>query len=194
MDPSLLTLAGPSTYQQAEYTYPSTSQPVGGSPSSSSLSPGAKSGFDLDGVGGSGMYGATALAGPAHGQRHPGSGDGQRYGQDYGSGHGNGTEPGPARGSMNPSLANSPISSSSQPSHPTHAQYQDRSPPSGPASGPLVSAHQELDKFLESFWTRQMGNVEREEQDGSNGGKGLVTLPLARIKKVMKSDEDVKVR
>lgn len=36
---------------------------------------------------------------------------------------------------------------------------------------------------------RQMDGVEREEQDG----KVNVSLPLARIKKVMKSDEEVKV-
>ena len=58
------------------------------------------------------------------------------------------------------------------------------------ATGPLVEPHQELNDFLENFWMRQMDNVEREEQDG----KVNVSLPLARIKKVMKSDEEVKVR
>jgi len=52
-----------------------------------------------------------------------------------------------------------------------------------------VEPHQELNDFLESFWMRQMDGVEREEQDG----KVNVSLPLARIKKVMKSDEEVKV-
>lgn len=58
----------------------------------------------------------------------------------------------------------------------------------GGAGGPLVKPHQELDEFLESFWTRQMEVVEREDMDGKSA-----TLPLARIKKVMKSDEEVKV-
>lgn len=52
-----------------------------------------------------------------------------------------------------------------------------------------MEPHQDLNEFLESFWTRQMDIVEREEQDG----KVNVCLPLARIKKVMKSDEEVKV-
>ncbi|ORY24231.1 histone-fold-containing protein [Naematelia encephala] len=56
------------------------------------------------------------------------------------------------------------------------------------AGGPLVEPHQDLNEFLESFWTRQMDVVEREDQDGRNA-----ILPLARIKKVMKSDEDVRM-
>ena len=56
-------------------------------------------------------------------------------------------------------------------------------------NGPLVEPHQDLNEFLETFWMRQMDGVEREEQDG----KVNVSLPLARIKKVMKSDEEVKV-
>ena len=75
-------------------------------------------------------------------------------------------------------------------------------------SGPMVRPHQELNDFLESFWSRQMDNVEMEEHEdepetstaaggggiGAAGVKGInVSLPLARIKKVMKSDEDVKV-
>lgn len=55
-------------------------------------------------------------------------------------------------------------------------------------SAPLVEANQDLDTFLESFWTRQMGMVERDNPDFRT-----YPLPLARIKKVMKSDEDVKV-
>lgn len=53
---------------------------------------------------------------------------------------------------------------------------------------PLVEPHQSLDSFLESFWTRQMGVVERDNPDFRT-----YPLPLARIKKVMKSDEEVKV-
>lgn len=55
-------------------------------------------------------------------------------------------------------------------------------------SGPLVEPHQDLDSFLESFWTRQMAVVERDNPDFKT-----YPLPLARIKKVMKSDEEVKV-
>jgi hypothetical protein len=55
-------------------------------------------------------------------------------------------------------------------------------------SAPLVEPHQDLDSFLESFWTRQMAVVERDNPDFKT-----YPLPLARIKKVMKSDEDVKV-
>jgi hypothetical protein len=54
-------------------------------------------------------------------------------------------------------------------------------------TAPLVEPHQDLDSFLESFWTRQMA-VERDNPDFKT-----YPLPLARIKKVMKSDEDVKV-
>ena len=57
------------------------------------------------------------------------------------------------------------------------------------ALGPLVEPHQDLNDFLESFWTRQMDFVERENPDFKT-----YPLPLARIKKVMKSDEEVKVR
>ena len=55
-------------------------------------------------------------------------------------------------------------------------------------SAPLVEPHQDLDSFLETFWTRQMAVVERDNPDFKT-----YPLPLARIKKVMKSDEDVKV-
>lgn len=55
-------------------------------------------------------------------------------------------------------------------------------------SAPLVEPHQDLDNFLESFWTRQMAVVERDNPDFRT-----YPLPLARIKKVMKSDEEVKV-
>ncbi|KAI9636926.1 histone-fold-containing protein, partial [Dioszegia hungarica] len=52
----------------------------------------------------------------------------------------------------------------------------------------LVEPHQELNDFLESFWTRQMDFVERDNPDFRT-----YPLPLARIKKVMKSDEEVKM-
>jgi len=55
-------------------------------------------------------------------------------------------------------------------------------------SGPLVEPHQDLNEFLESFWGRQMDVVESENPDFKT-----YPLPLARIKKVMKSDEEVKV-
>lgn len=43
--------------------------------------------------------------------------------------------------------------------------------------------------MLQSFWMNQMHEVENVPQDYK-----LHHLPLARIKKVMKTDEDVKVR
>ena len=55
-------------------------------------------------------------------------------------------------------------------------------------TAPLVEPHQDLDSFLETFWTRQMAVVERDNPDFKT-----YPLPLARIKKVMKSDEEVKV-
>jgi hypothetical protein len=55
-------------------------------------------------------------------------------------------------------------------------------------TAPLVEPGQDLDSFLETFWTRQMAVVERDNPDFKT-----YPLPLARIKKVMKSDEDVKV-
>lgn len=81
------------------------------------------------------------------------------------------------------------------PSHHAHAAYGAAAtapPPSAPApiptSGPLVHPHQDLNSFLESFWARQMDSVERETPDFKT-----YNLPLARIKKVMKSDEEVKM-
>lgn len=61
-----------------------------------------------------------------------------------------------------------------------------------PASGPLVHASQSLEDFQASFWRYQMDLVER----GGDFKSGLPTqgqLPLARIKKVMKSDDQVKM-
>ncbi|WVR08921.1 hypothetical protein IAU60_005980 [Kwoniella sp. DSM 27419] len=55
-------------------------------------------------------------------------------------------------------------------------------------SGPMIEPHQDLNSFLESFWTRQMDTVEGETPDWKS-----YNLPLARIKKVMKSDEEVRM-
>ena len=73
------------------------------------------------------------------------------------------------------------------PSSQANAQASAPSPPM--PSGPFVQPHQDLQEFLQSFWTRQMEVAEREQPDFKT-----YPLPLARIKKVMKSDEDVKVR
>lgn len=97
--------------------------------------------------------------------------------------------------------SSSPSSSSSSSPRPLHSAGPSTSR-SGPNSsgaggaslsastalGPLVEPHQELNDFLETFWTRQMDFVEREQPDFRT-----YPLPLARIKKVMKSDEEVKV-
>jgi len=86
--------------------------------------------------------------------------------------------PFPPTGPSDPSIPSS-LSSTPSPSH-SHFQFQ--------TGGPLIEPHQDLDTFLGSFWTRQMEVVEREERDGKNA-----SLPLARIKKVMKSNGEVKV-
>ncbi|OCF56298.1 transcriptional activator HAP5 [Kwoniella mangroviensis CBS 10435] len=54
--------------------------------------------------------------------------------------------------------------------------------------GPLIQPNQDLNSFLETFWERQMNTVEGEIPDWKS-----YNLPLARIKKVMKSDEDVRL-
>ena len=76
--------------------------------------------------------------------------------------------------------------------------------PSGPSSSSSASPifhnftypsspnSQNLDEFLDSFWTKQMHAVEREDM-ADRGASRVGGLPLARIKKVMKSDEAVKV-
>lgn len=43
-------------------------------------------------------------------------------------------------------------------------------------------------QILQSFWQSQLQSIEKSEPDFKT-----FQLPLARIKKVMKSDEDVKV-
>ncbi|ORX39297.1 histone-fold-containing protein [Kockovaella imperatae] len=50
-----------------------------------------------------------------------------------------------------------------------------------------LQSQDDLNEFLEEFWTKQITLM--EEEDVSAG----YALPLARIKKVMKSDEDVKM-
>lgn len=92
-------------------------------------------------------------------------------------------------GSASPSV-NAPTTTESKPA-PTQTQEEDQpvaSTSTNPLSGPLVLPHQDLNEFLESFWTRQMDGVEGETPDFKT-----YNLPLARIKKVMKSDEEVKM-
>ena len=54
---------------------------------------------------------------------------------------------------------------------------------------PYVQSGEPLHEFLHSFWQTQVDAAEREIPDYRHP-----PLPLARIKKVMKSDPDVKVR
>ena len=54
---------------------------------------------------------------------------------------------------------------------------------------PYVQSGELLNDFLKSFWQRQVDAAEQETPDYRHP-----PLPLARIKKVMKSDPDVKVR
>jgi len=56
-------------------------------------------------------------------------------------------------------------------------------------SKPFVQPGEPLQEFLPSFWRRQIDAAEQETPDYRHP-----PLPLARIKKVMKSDPDVKVR
>ena len=60
-------------------------------------------------------------------------------------------------------------------------------PPEAPIE-PFVQPGQPLNDFLRSFWQRQVDAAEQETPDYRHPA-----LPLARIKKVMKSDPDVKV-
>lgn len=53
---------------------------------------------------------------------------------------------------------------------------------------PYVQSGEPLHEFLHSFWQRQVDAAEQEIPDYRHP-----PLPLARIKKVMKSDPDVKV-
>ena len=56
------------------------------------------------------------------------------------------------------------------------------------SSQPYVQPGEPLNDFLKSFWQRQIDSAEQETPDYRHPA-----LPLARIKKVMKSDPDVKV-
>lgn len=67
--------------------------------------------------------------------------------------------------------------------HPPPLQHQHD--PSMAQQQPMQQAHMHL---LQSFWMNQMHDIENVPQDFK-----LHHLPLARIKKVMKTDEDVKV-
>jgi len=53
---------------------------------------------------------------------------------------------------------------------------------------PYVQPGEPLNDFLRSFWQRQVDAAEQETPDYRHP-----PLPLARIKKVMKSDPEVKV-
>lgn len=53
---------------------------------------------------------------------------------------------------------------------------------------PYVQSGEPLNDFLKLFWQRQVDAAEQETPDYRHPA-----LPLARIKKVMKSDPDVKV-
>lgn len=57
-----------------------------------------------------------------------------------------------------------------------------------PHQGPYVQPGDTLEGFLRYFWQCQIATAEREEPDFKHP-----PLPLARIKKVMKSDPEVKV-
>jgi nuclear transcription factor Y gamma len=53
---------------------------------------------------------------------------------------------------------------------------------------PYVQPGDALQEFLLRFWQRQVATAEKEKPDWKHP-----SLPIARIKKVMKSDPDVKV-
>ena len=59
---------------------------------------------------------------------------------------------------------------------------------SQPTPTPYVQPGDALNDFLRSFWQRQIDEAEQETPDYRHPA-----LPLARIKKVMKSDPDVKM-
>ncbi|KAL0059557.1 Transcriptional activator hap5 [Marasmius tenuissimus] len=59
---------------------------------------------------------------------------------------------------------------------------------SPPQPAPYVQPGDALNDFLRSFWQRQVQEAEQETPDYRHPA-----LPLARIKKVMKSDPDVKM-
>ncbi|KAG0266352.1 hypothetical protein BG011_002471 [Mortierella polycephala] len=71
-------------------------------------------------------------------------------------------------------------------SHPPPPPLQHHHDPSLAHQQPMQQAHMHL---LQSFWMNQMHEIENVPQDFK-----LHHLPLARIKKVMKTDEDVKAK
>ncbi|WVW79535.1 hypothetical protein I302_101504 [Kwoniella bestiolae CBS 10118] len=115
-----------------------------------------------------------------------------------GAGPSNYASSGSASGSTSPEpqthqQGNYPSSSSHQHAQPQKKTYQTQAeqrqllhPPN--IQGPLIQPNQDLNTFLENFWERQMNTVEGEIPDWKS-----YNLPLARIKKVMKSDEDVRM-
>ncbi|KIJ33169.1 hypothetical protein M422DRAFT_183532 [Sphaerobolus stellatus SS14] len=60
--------------------------------------------------------------------------------------------------------------------------------PAPPTQEPFVQSGDQLETFLRSFWQRQVTTAEEETPDFRHP-----PLPLARIKKVMKSDPDVRM-
>lgn len=60
--------------------------------------------------------------------------------------------------------------------------------PASSPNDPYVQSGDQLEPFLRSFWQRQVTTAEEETPDFRHP-----PLPLARIKKVMKSDPDVRV-
>ena len=91
-----------------------------------------------------------------------------------------------------PSAGPSTSTSYSSPSPPApsgnHGGHSHRPAPGHGQSASVLEPHQDLHTFLEAFWTRQMDDMESGDPDFK-----VYNLPLARIKKVMKSDEEVKV-
>jgi len=69
------------------------------------------------------------------------------------------------------------------------------SPPAA-SSAPFVQSGDSLEGFLRAFWQRQIDTAEQDALTpiSTKDGHAHPSLPLARIKKVMKSDPDVKVR
>jgi hypothetical protein len=91
--------------------------------------------------------------------------------------------------SMSGPTSAAPGSSASPAPHSQQTDSSQQSNTDAASPGAFISTeNQTLEDFLEGFWSRQMMGVEDDDQDVRNW-----PLPLARIKKVMKSDEDVKM-
>jgi nuclear transcription factor Y gamma len=58
----------------------------------------------------------------------------------------------------------------------------------GGEKAPFVQSGDDLNMFLRAFWQRQIDSAESDPVDVRHP-----VLPLARIKKVMKSDPEIKV-